>query len=111
MQPSVYVPVIDALERDALAGRSDDAAASLLRPSGHAGPAPSPASPLSPILAAAIELQAFCQARCGRFCFIGGIVVPRWGEPRTTADADLTLLTGCGGEEAFIIAQRTEYWG
>jgi hypothetical protein len=57
---------------------------------------------LSPILEAALELQAFCHGRRWRFCFIGGIVVPRWGEPRTTADADLTLLTGFGGEEAFV---------
>jgi len=35
-------------------------------------------------------------------CFIGGIAVQRWGEPRFTADADLTLLTGVGGEEKFI---------
>lgn len=59
---------------------------------------------MSPILEAAIELQAFCQARSWRFCFIGGIVVLRWGEPRTTAGADLTLLTGFGGEESFIDA-------
>ena len=59
---------------------------------------------MSPILEAALELQAFCQARSWRFCFIGGIVVPRWGEPRTTAAADLTLLTGFGGEEAFVDA-------
>jgi hypothetical protein len=59
---------------------------------------------LSPILEAALELQAFCLARRWRFCFIGGIVVARWGEPRTTADADLTLLTGFGGEETFVDA-------
>ncbi|HEY5908188.1 MAG TPA: hypothetical protein VIZ31_09085 [Vicinamibacteria bacterium] len=59
---------------------------------------------MSPILEAALEIQAFCLARNWRFCFIGGIVVPRWGEPRTTADADLTLLTGFGGEEAFVDA-------
>jgi len=59
---------------------------------------------LSPILQAAADLQAFCRARRWRFCFIGGIVVPRWGEPRTTADADLTLLTGFGGEEAYVDA-------
>ena len=57
---------------------------------------------MSPILEAAIELQAFCLSQGWRFCFIGGIVVPRWGEPRTTADADLTLLTGFGGEERFV---------
>jgi hypothetical protein len=59
---------------------------------------------VSPILEAALQIQAFCRARGWRFCFIGGIVVPRWGEPRTTADADLTLLTGFGGEEAFVDA-------
>ena len=26
----------------------------------------------------------------------------RWGEPRETIDVDLTLLTGFGGEEAFV---------
>jgi hypothetical protein len=57
---------------------------------------------LSPILEAALELQAFCSSQGWRFCFIGGIVVPRWGEPRTTADADLTLLAGFGGEERFV---------
>ena len=57
---------------------------------------------MSPILEAALQIQAFCRSRSWRFCFIGGIVVPRWGEPRTTADADLTLLTGFGGEAAFV---------
>lgn len=57
---------------------------------------------LDPILAAAHELETFCAARHWRFCFIGGIAVQRWGEPRFTADADLTLLTGFGQEESFI---------
>lgn len=57
---------------------------------------------LDPILAAAWALQEFCEARGWQFCFIGGIAVQRWGEPRFTADADLTLLTGFGGEESFI---------
>jgi len=57
---------------------------------------------LNPILAAACELQEFCESRGWRFCFIGGIAVQRWGEPRFTADADLTLLTGFGGEEGYI---------
>lgn len=59
---------------------------------------------LDPILAAAWELQEFCGGRRWRFCFIGGIAVQRWGEPRFTADADLTLLTGFGGEEVFVDA-------
>jgi hypothetical protein len=47
---------------------------------------------LDPILAAACDLEVFCRAQGWRFCFIGGIAVQRWGEPRFTADADLTLL-------------------
>ena len=57
---------------------------------------------LDPILAAAWQLEEFCRTRGWRFCFIGGIAVQYWGEPRFTADADLTLLTGFGGEERFV---------
>jgi hypothetical protein len=54
------------------------------------------------VLAAAGEVQHFCQQRGWPFCFIGGIAVQRWGEPRLTQDVDLTLLTGFGGEEKFV---------
>jgi hypothetical protein len=54
------------------------------------------------ILAAAAELQAFCEEQSWRFCFIGGIAVQRWSQPRYTHDADMTLLTGMGEEENFI---------
>lgn len=37
-----------------------------------------------------------------RFCFIGGLAVLRWGEPRETIDVDLTLITGFGHEREFI---------
>jgi hypothetical protein len=47
---------------------------------------------------AAKEIGDFCVARGWRFCIIGGLAVQRWGEPRTTLDADLTLLTGFGNE-------------
>jgi hypothetical protein len=48
------------------------------------------------------ELQAFCDKQGWRSCFIGGIAVQRWGEPRVTRDVDLTLLTGFGAEDNFI---------
>jgi hypothetical protein len=51
---------------------------------------------------AAAELQQVCESQGWRFCFIGGLAVQRWGEPRETVDVDLTLLTGFGGEEPFI---------
>jgi len=57
---------------------------------------------LDPILTAAHELERFCASQGWRFCFIGGIAVQRWGEPRFTADADLTLLTGFGREESYV---------
>lgn len=54
------------------------------------------------IIRAAAELQAVCEAQGWRFCFIGGLALQRWGEPRETVDVDLTLLTGFGGEERFV---------
>ena len=51
---------------------------------------------------AAAELQNFCAEAGWRFCFIGGLAVQRWGQPRFTRDADLTLLTGFGNEEAYV---------
>jgi hypothetical protein len=59
---------------------------------------------LNPIFAAALELQSFCDRQAWRFCFIGGVAVQRWGEPRLTQDVDLSLLTGFGGEERYVDA-------
>lgn len=42
------------------------------------------------------------EERGWRFCFIGGLAVVHWGEPRLTRDINLTLLTGFGGEEAYV---------
>ncbi|MFI5301497.1 MAG: nucleotidyl transferase AbiEii/AbiGii toxin family protein [Polyangiales bacterium] len=59
---------------------------------------------MSPIYAAALEIERACAAEGFAFCFIGGLAVQRWGEPRMTADVDLTLLTGFGGEEPYVDA-------
>ena len=48
---------------------------------------------IGPVLEAAREVQAFLQEHHARFCFIGGVAVQRWGQPRYTKDADLSLLT------------------
>jgi hypothetical protein len=50
----------------------------------------------------ALEVQRECEKRDWRFCFIGGLAVQHWGEPRFTRGVDLTLLTGFGGEETYI---------
>jgi nucleotidyltransferase AbiEii toxin of type IV toxin-antitoxin system len=57
------------------------------------------------------QLQMFCDRQGWRSCFIGGIAVQRWGEPRVTRDADLALLTGFGGEDAFIDTLLAAYSG
>ena len=49
---------------------------------------------MNEVIRAAAELQTVCEEECCRFCFIGGLAVQRWGEPRETVDVDLTLLTG-----------------
>jgi hypothetical protein len=54
------------------------------------------------VIKAAAELQAVCEAEEWRFCFIGGLAVLRWGEPRETVDVDLSLLTGFSGEDRFV---------
>jgi len=52
----------------------------------------------------ALELQSYMQSESFRFCFIGGVAVQRWGEPRVTDDLDLTLLLNYGEEQK--IAKR-----
>ncbi len=47
----------------------------------------------------AFRLQEFLESYQRRFCFIGGLAVQSWGEPRLTRDIDVSLLTGFGGEE------------
>ena len=59
---------------------------------------------VSSLVQAALDLQAFCLSKQWNFCFIGGIANARWGQPRYTEDADVSLLTGFGTEEVFIDA-------
>ncbi len=54
------------------------------------------------VFSAALELQTFFQEKSWAFCFIGGVALQRWGEPRQTVDVDVTVVTGFGGEEAFV---------
>jgi hypothetical protein len=61
------------------------------------------------VLAAAGEVQNFCRGQGWRFCFIGGVALQRWGEPRLTQDVDLTLLTGFGSEEQFVDSMLKEF--
>jgi hypothetical protein len=58
---------------------------------------------MNALFIAAKEVGDFMQARGWKFCIIGGLAVHRWGEMRTTLDVDITLLTGFGREEEFIV--------
>jgi len=57
---------------------------------------------MTPLLEAALGLQIFFKKRRWKFCFIGGIALLRWGEPRFTRDVDVSLLSGFGREDQFI---------
>jgi hypothetical protein len=63
-----------------------------------AGEAPS----MNDLFEVAKLLQIFCDREGWRSCFIGGLAVQRWGEPRVTRDVDLTVLAGFGNEERII---------
>jgi hypothetical protein len=52
------------------------------------------------LFAAAGEIQEKLTRAGFRFCFIGGLALQRWGEPRYTRDIDLTLLCPFGDEVA-----------
>jgi hypothetical protein len=54
------------------------------------------------LFVAAVAVQDLCRERDWGFCFIGGLAVLRWGEPRLTRDIDLTILASFGAEKAVV---------
>jgi hypothetical protein len=50
----------------------------------------------------AAELNCILSERGWRYCFIGGIALQRWGQPRLTNDIDLTILADFGQEERYV---------
>lgn len=55
-----------------------------------------------PVFEAAREVQDFLRSSGREFCFIGGVALQRWGQPRFTRDVDLTLLCPLGSEAETI---------
>jgi hypothetical protein len=55
--------------------------------------------------------QRFLSERGWRFCFIGGVALQHWGEPRVTRDLDLTVFTGFGGEPPVVDGLLARYRG
>ena len=56
---------------------------------------------MNDIIQEAAELQGICQSEGWQFCFIGGLALQRWSEPRETVDVDLSLFAGFGDEQEF----------
>ena len=42
------------------------------------------ASPVNALIRAAADLQTICESHDWSYCFIGGLAVQRWGEPRSS---------------------------
>ena len=61
---------------------------------------------MNEVVRAAAQVQVVCETNCWRFCFIGGLALQRWGEPRETIDVDLTLLT----DRKFDSSHRGQDW-
>ena len=57
---------------------------------------------MSELIAAAGRLQKDWESRGIDFCFIGGLAVQYWGEPRLTNDVDATVWTDFGNERPII---------
>ncbi len=55
------------------------------------------------------KFQAYCRSLSWDFCFIGGLALQHWGEPRLTRDIDVTLLTGFGSEKEFTSTILSAY--
>lgn len=56
-------------------------------------------------------VQKWIRNKRWEFCFIGGLAVLRWGEPRLTHDIDITLLTEFKKEEEYVDAFLAEFLG
>lgn len=55
------------------------------------------------------ELQVFLMQQKWAFCFIGGLSLQRWGQPRLTQDVDVTLLTGFENEGGYVNLLLSRY--
>lgn len=59
---------------------------------------------LGPVFEAALSAQAACQAIELSYCVIDGVALQRWGEPRFTADVDISVLVESGRESEVVEA-------
>ncbi|HEX2270731.1 MAG TPA: DUF6036 family nucleotidyltransferase [Pyrinomonadaceae bacterium] len=55
------------------------------------------------------KFQTYCEGLGWEFCFIGGLALQHWGEPRLTRDIDVAILAGFGFEHEFASAILKAY--
>lgn len=58
--------------------------------------------PAPHLVRVAAGVQAALDAAGIQVCLIGGMVIPRWGQPRTTTDADFSALAPYGEEGSVL---------
>jgi len=63
------------------------------------------------VLETASRIQQLMESQGWRFALIGGIANLAWGELRSTADVDITLLTGFSEEQNYIDTILSEFRG
>jgi Nucleotidyltransferase of unknown function (DUF6036) len=61
------------------------------------------------LITEAQRFQSLCVQRGWQFCFIGGLPVQHWGEPRLTRDVDVIVLTHFGDEDQYVEAVLKSY--
>ncbi|MFH1719388.1 MAG: hypothetical protein ABIF19_18710 [Planctomycetota bacterium] len=59
----------------------------------------------------AAGLDKTLAARGWRYCFIGGIALQRWGQPRLTNDVDVTIIADAGEETRYVDELLSLYRG
>jgi hypothetical protein len=61
------------------------------------------------LITEARKFQTYCEGLDWKFCFIGGLALQHWGEPRLTRDVDVAILAGFGFENKFASAILEAY--
>lgn len=66
---------------------------------------------MTDLVTEARKVQKLCEEMNWEFCFIGGLALQIWGQPRLTKDIDLTLLTNFINDEFFVQTLLKQYKG
>ena len=67
---------------------------------------------MNALLGTAAEIQHFLQRAGERFCFIGGVALQRWGEPRLTRESGGAeiISSKSPADCAAFMRDQNEFW-